>query len=800
MGPVAYRALAELRRQWRSALVLAVIVGLTGGVVLATVAGARRTASAYPRMLEHLAAAELLLSPNEDGTGTTGFYDALAELPGVRAVGAQLGLPVVFPPDSPHGDVFLAGAKGVTEPGGYGYGIERPKLLEGRMPRPDALDEVLVNRTVADAGVQVGDTLRLAIVDVSYFEGYQYTGAEEMMTVTVVGVGSSSDEVVPYNDLSGEPWLTVSPAFTEHVAPRGYQFEGAYVDVEPGTDVDALRAEVMDLATEFAVDLPDGLFGADQSEQARAVQDGIRPVAVSLGLFAAVVGLVGAVVLGLLVRRHVALSAADRAALAGVGFSNRQHVGVAALRGAVIGAGAAVVAAVVAIVASPRFPMGPARVAEIDPGAHLDGAVLAVGLPAVALLVAAVTVGSHRPVRRPARAPRLRYALGPAATAGLRSGLGAGHRPARMALAAGLVGMASVAAVTQFGASLDRLVTTPAAYGQQWDRVVDAQFGQVPTATMVDRYGDDDRVRALAGGTYGEISIDGVAVSTVGWFGLRGSAGPTVLEGRLPSRTGEVALGRDALERFGLAVGDVVTADAGFGERDLEVVGEVVLPRFNMGSFISTGLGEGAVVHVDDLRTGAPEGIEDMVPPGYVHDGRLFNFVVLDLVGSASALDGELEELMRDQFAYLRTDMRPTTITDLSRVRSVPATLAGVLALLAFATLAHALAVSVGARRRELAVLRTLGFRRSELSATVRWQATSIAAVALLLGIPIGIALGRATWSWFADSLGASSSSPAPAALLAGVALGALLLANVVAFVPARRAAQIHPASTLRSE
>ena len=40
---------AELKRRWRSWLVLSVLIALVGGVVLAAVAGGRRTASAFPR-------------------------------------------------------------------------------------------------------------------------------------------------------------------------------------------------------------------------------------------------------------------------------------------------------------------------------------------------------------------------------------------------------------------------------------------------------------------------------------------------------------------------------------------------------------------------------------------------------------------------------------------------------------------------------------------------------------------------------------------------------------------------------
>ena len=126
--------------------------------------------------------------------------------------------------------------------------------------------------------------------------------------------------------------------------------------------------------------------------------------------------------------------------------------------------------------------------------------------------------------------------------------------------------------------------------------------------------------------------------------------------------------------------------------------------------------------------------------------------------------------------------------------------LAGRLALLAASALAHLLVTSIRQRRRDLAVLKTLGFVRSQVSAAVAWQATTVAVVALAVGMPLGVALGRWTWSLLVDriGLGAEPVVPGPA-LLVGV-VGTVLLANLVAAWPGRVAARTRPAVTLRSE
>jgi predicted lysophospholipase L1 biosynthesis ABC-type transport system permease subunit len=79
---------------------------------------------------------------------------------------------------------------------------------------------------------------------------------------------------------------------------------------------------------------------------------------------------------------------------------------------------------------------------------------------------------------------------------------------------------------------------------------------------------------------------------------------------------------------------------------------------------------------------------------------------------------------------------------------------------------------SVRRRRRDLAVLKTLGFVRGQVSAAVAWQATTVALVALAVGLPLGVALGRWSWSLLIDriGLGAEPVTPWPALLAAATA------------------------------
>ena len=76
------------------------------------------------------------------------------------------------------------------------------------------------------------------------------------------------------------------------------------------------------------------------------------------------------------------------------------------------------------------------------------------------------------------------------------------------------------------------------------------------------------------------------------------------------------------------------------------------------------------------------------------------------------------------------------------------------MAVLLAAAVANALVVAVRRRRHDLAVLRTLGFTTGQVVRTVLWQATTVGAVAVIVGIPLGVIVGRWTWTLLADRLG----------------------------------------------
>jgi putative ABC transport system permease protein len=143
---------------------------------------------------------------------------------------------------------------------------------------------------------------------------------------------------------------------------------------------------------------------------------------------------------------------------------------------------------------------------------------------------------------------------------------------------------------------------------------------------------------------------------------------------------------------------------------------------------------------------------------------------------------------------------RPAEIVNYKTMGAIPVLLVAGLALGAVAALALTLAATVRRRRRDLALLRTLGFTQRQLAAAVAWQASVAAVVGIVVGLPVGAIIGRWLWDLFARQIYAVPEPTVPVLSLVLIAAGTLVLANVVAAIPARAASHTPTALMLRAE
>jgi hypothetical protein len=222
-----------------------------------------------------------------------------------------------------------------------------------------------------------------------------------------------------------------------------------------------------------------------------------------------------------------------------------------------------------------------------------------------------------------------------------------------------------------------------------------------------------------------------------------------------------------------------------------------VFPYFGQGSFTPTDLGEGALVTASLLE-----------PQSSAAQGGGYNFVLLRFDrGPHRAADiADFERAMRpfcatvEQSTCLISDQRPNSIVNYTRIDGTPEVLAGILALLGLAVLAQFAVASARRRRRDFAILRTLGMLRAQLIAVSAWQAAAMSGVALLAGLPLGVAGGHWAWGLFAGEVGLSPAAVTPLSLLLLTVPTAIIAAIAVTLPSGRRCAGLNPAAVLRSE
>jgi ABC-type antimicrobial peptide transport system permease subunit len=814
---------AEGRARWASWLALALVVGLAGGVVLTAAAGAQRTGTAFARLLQASHAADVSVTVNGNGQA----YDrALARLPEVS------GLARVLLDEVGYVSLILPGGARVPSMGAdisadgrWGTSIDRFKVLQGRMFRPGRADEVVIDPQLATGyGLRPGSTLRLLMVQPG---AGNRPASRAVLAFRVAGVVVFSNQIIPVALTDYFPEVVLTPAFYRSGAAGGlFPVAGdeALVRLRPGTSL----AEFTRRANALALRYPQtqGVSVTDFADQQVKVEQAILPQADALALFAALAGLAALAVIGQLLSRQLIAGASDYPVLSALGADRRQLFALAMARAALVSAAGGCLAVAIAVAASPLMPIGPTRLAEPDPGVQVNVTILGLGLAAVAMLPVLVIApvawhvarsgvrrGSGQP--EPSASSRLARALAglggvPTAAIGARMAFepGRGRRavPVRSALTGTAIAVAALVAALVFGASLVRLVDTPRLYGQNWSLGLSFTFGSAPASgnpsvgAVLSRV---PGVAAYAGGNVGQISVDSQQVAGVGVQPLHGEVFPTLLDGRPPATAHEIVLGSRTLRRLGKHVGDLVSVQATPGSRPvlMRVVGEAIFPSFGVGNFTPTGLGDGAAVF-------AP-----LLPPNNVGCPRNVSCYDFFLVRFRPGTPGTVISALGRRFVsaltasgcppgtcQALTAAAPAAISNYSSVRATPLVLGGLLALLAVALMAQVLLTTIRRRRRDLAVVKTLGFVRRQVSAAVAWQATALAAVALLVGLPLGVAGGRWAWALFAGSVGVGPGAAVPLSTVALVVPVTLLLANVIAAGPGWAAARVKPAVTLWTE
>jgi hypothetical protein len=825
MGPVWLSVRAELRLRWRALVGLALLLGVVGGVALTAAAGARRTETAYPRLLQWANASQVDVLPYA-GAPTPAYFAALARLPEVASMSTAVLYNMALP--ARHGLPQTLVQTLASPNRALGATADRVKILQGRMFGPSSVGEAVIDPQLASLeNLRPGGTLRLLGERDNPKTGVPDLRLAVPLDFHVSAIAIFDNQIVPSTATNSEPMALLSPSFAAtRLAPSLTYGPQAGVRLKPGASMAAFLSAAGALAKKYPE--TGGAIDADNlSDQVAATQRAIRPEAVALAVFAALVALITLAVVGQLLSRQLALDAAEYPIWRARGMTRGRLVGLSVLRLSTVTIAGGLLAVALAIAASPLMPIGPARLAEPDPGIEVNLAILGVGfgvtvlLPLALLLPAVWRAAARAPgplgvaePTAPARPSRLGSALGLAGSvpgaAGVRMafepGRGRTAVPVRSALVGTTVAIMAVVAALVFGTSMIGLVSTPHRYGQNWDQELNLGFSGVSAAWVTKFMSAVPGVTGYAVGDKGQISVDGKTVAAAGISPQRGTGFLTLLAGQPPTGPAEIVLGAQTLRAVHRKVGQTVRVSVyqitGLPgpERTMRVVGVAILPSFGLEGLAATDLGNGALLSASLLSYPTPD-------TGCVGRQTCYSFFLLryrpgtDLNAAAARLTAAVTAAGCPLLVCsVVGDQRPGDIQDYAGIRDTPLVLGAVLALLAVGTLAHVLLTGVRRRRRDLAVLKTLGLTRAQLLQVVSWQASALAAAALSAGLPLGVLVGRWAWDLFAVSAGVGEEADVPVSLVLLAIPAMLLVANLIAAFPGWAAARIRPALILRAE
>ena len=836
-----YRLRPILHRDWSDYLALTLLVALLGGLAMGSVVVGRRTQSAFASFLSRDDASTLTMSTY--GVSTNSGADqyspsveaAIRRLPEVQSVEAWVGS--FAEPIASNGTPIPAANNQVNEASsldGIFFHQDRVVVTNGRMADPNNPDEFVTSALGARLlGIHLGQVVPFGVFNGQLFQepGFGTPAVQPLSKVEMrlVGIVEFNTQIID-DDTDRVPTnLVLTPAFTRTQATNFGTWFG--IRLRPGVrNLGALENKLVAL-------LPAGSapnFSFESTVESR-VEAAVRPEAIALAGFGLIAALAALGICIPVLARLTTNGENDRRVLKALGASPGL-VAADTCIGAVTALTVGTLLAVgVSVGVSGLAPLGPVHHVYHPGLLVVDWTVVGVGAALFTGLLGgvAVTMAVRRARSRPRHdqpdgvyVPSRLAAV--AATAGLPApvvlgthfalepGNGRTAVPARSVIGGAMLSVALVVTTLTFASGLRSLVSRPALYGWNWTYALVSSTAVPPQARAA--LTRDPLVQAWSGYSDVDVVIDGREVPILGAATTQ-VVGPPILSGREVTGANQVVLGPTTMASLGKRVGD--TVQVGYGSpntaplylppRAMRIVGTATFPSIAGSTTFAehTSLGVGALFSYSSLPASFRGQIQS---PDPTQAGPSLVFLRYRGGVSASAAVADVQRIVKvanrafasDPAATSDSDsyegvQRPAAIVNYQSTGSTPLILAAGLAVGALVALGVSLVASVRRRRRDLAVLKTLGFTRAQTTATVAAQALVTALLADAVGIPVGIAAGRQLWIAFARSIDAVPAPTVPASVaLAGlVTLGVAVL---VAVVPGRLAARTQAATVLRVE
>jgi hypothetical protein len=827
---------ANFRRSWTNYLVVILLVGSIGGLAIGSLTAAKRTQSSFNVFLASTNPSDLTLT-----IAAPNISSELAHLPFVRFVGESSysvnALPAgkdgapAFPEPLESGNVTSSGSVRDVY-----FSEDKVALIAGRLANPKKADQFMIEAdALKEMGWHIGETIPMYFYTDAQAAKSSFGTNKVKPTVSLmmhlVGTITPNDDVL-LDEVSRKPDLMIfTPALTRQIVNNRLHYNDYALQLDGGTkNISAVEREIV-------AALPAGTTYTFQVNSiiAAEVNRSIEPDSIALGVFGLIAGLAALIIAIGLIARIMQSEKEDIEVLRALGASPtmRASVSLLGLGGAIVCSAALAVGVAVAL--SPLSPIGPVRAVYPYRGISFDWPILGLGFIVllVVLLGAAGLLVRRRELRTTRRSRLVSPSVGSkfgkwAATVGLPVTAVVGVRfalepgrdrdavPVRSALVGAVLAVAIVAATLTFGSSLSTLVSHPPLYGWNWNYAFTSEGNGVPPQA-VDLLKDDPYVESWSGDSFANAQIDGVTVPII-LTTYHASVTAPILSGHEVDGPGQVVLGAATMKQLNTHVGGYVYASYGTTKdapvyvprTRLKVVGSATLPAIGGVFSLHTSMGEGAIIPIDIEPPAfkkflhspyvALDGFSTVLirlRPGAPRAAAYRSLVKIASVGTkdlTATPDGGGVQVGVQSVQY------PAEIENYRTIGVIPDLLALALAIGAVVALGLTLVASVHRRRRDLALLRTLGFTGRQLLSAVAWQASVAGVVGAVIGIPLGIVVGRWLWTLFANGINAVPQPTVPIISVAIVALGAIVLANIVAAMPGRTAARTSTAQVLRGE
>src|ERR1035438_1372983 len=388
-----YRFVATFRIRWSGDVTIILLVGLLGGLSMASIAGARRTQSSFATLMARANSSQLF--------GLTGVYN-----PTIGQIGYSASLNKRIEHLRYVKDVkslidmnlIVLNAKGAVVPASEGQSMtgslngeqftqDSVLITNGRLPNPKRINQFAMDSaTTKQFGFHLGQVVTFVAFsnkEVGLLENLSPQAALKKLkpvlrfqaTLVSTGAVQPHDLLQDQVDQGNGSVVLFTPALAKRLVNCCVNTSLAALQLVGGT------AHQNQVESEIAKTLPKGLpydFNTVSQIESTAAQT-LRPESIALGVFGLIAALAMLVIAGQVISRRLRFNATDLTVLRALGATPSTTVvdGLVGIAMSIIAG--SILAGIVAVVLSPLALLGPIR-PYIPNGVDVDWTIIGIGV------------------------------------------------------------------------------------------------------------------------------------------------------------------------------------------------------------------------------------------------------------------------------------------------------------------------------------------------------------------------------------------------------------------------------------